>query len=80
MNCCKDSVEADLKSGFPADALEVLMTRCEALQARKISQRSKSESEATPPPEITENKTQPPVSVSVNGKNITLFGNNGNQM
>ncbi|KAL5249057.1 hypothetical protein ACHWQZ_G018034 [Mnemiopsis leidyi] len=61
----------------PQDALEVLMTRYEAIQARKISQRSKSESEATDEvPEDQHNKaTQPPVNVSVNGKNITLFGN-----
>ena len=53
------------------------MTRYEAIQARKISQRSKSESEATDEvPEDQHNKaTQPPVNVSVNGKNITLFGN-----
>ena len=53
------------------------MTRCEALQARKISQRSKSESEAAVPDdsEKRSNVLQPPVSVSVNGKNITLFGN-----
>ena len=49
------------------------MTRCEALQARKI--RSKSESEATAEEEQKKTVLQPPVCVSVNGKNITLFGN-----
>lgn len=63
----------DIEMPPPKDALEILMTRCEALQARKI--RSKSESEATGEEEQKKTVLQPPVSVSVNGKNITLFGN-----
>lgn len=63
----KQQYEDDLDTSTKQDAFELVLSRCEAIQAKKAPQNGNTGQEKA--------DVQKPVSVSVNGKSITLFGN-----